>query len=116
MRRRRRRPPSGSGAAAPKVTVSVTKVSPAGSEYVSVKNVGKVTVNLKGWKLRDKSGHLLTLPSYSLKPGATVKVYTGRSKLGAGKLVLGKKADVWGTHDTVKVFDSQGVRKAVMRY
>ena len=109
-------PPSGSGVAAPKVTVSVTKVSPAGSEYVSVRNVGKGTVNLKGWKLRDTSGHVLTLPSYSLKPGATVKVYTGKSKLGAGKLVLGKRADVWGTHDTVKVFDSQGVRKAVMRY
>lgn len=94
----------------------VTKVAAAGAENVSVRNTGKVSINLAGWKLRDRSGKTLALRSYTLKPGATVKVYTGSGAKAAGKLFLRKQSNVWGSHDTANLYDANGMRVASIRY
>jgi hypothetical protein len=100
----------------PSVKVSVVKVKAAGAEYVTVKNTGKIKVNLAGWKLKDRSGKVLTLTRYTLKPGATVRVYTGSGTKAAGKLFLRKKSNVWSTHDTAKLYNTKGAKVASMRY
>ena len=48
------------------------------AEYVRIKNVSSSTRTLTGWKLRDKTGYTYTFPKFALKPGATVKVRTGK--------------------------------------
>ena len=107
--------PPGAGATA--VTMKIAKVSPLAAEYATVKNTGTVAVSLKGWKLADKAGHVLKLPSFTLKPGATVKIYTGKGTSTATKLYLAKQLDVWGgKHDTAKLFNAKGVRVALLRY
>ena len=90
----------------------------AKAEYVAIKNTGKVAFNLKGWKLKDRSGKTLNLKSYTLKAGATVKVYTGKGTKALGKSFLNKnkKVDVWSKHDTAKLYNTRGVQIASMRY
>ncbi|MDQ1619744.1 MAG: hypothetical protein QOE19_2313, partial [Actinomycetota bacterium] len=94
----------------------VRSVAPAGREYVALKNTGKVTVNLAGWKLKDASGTSLVLPSYSLKPGATVRVYTGTGVKTAKRIFLAKKANVWNRHDTTRLYDRNGAKVSARKY
>ena len=94
----------------------VRAVSPSGAEFVSVKNTGKVAVQLAGWKLKDQSGTTLRLPRRTLKAGATVRVYTGSGVNTARRLFLGKPGDVWGAHDRVRLIDRNAAVVARLRY
>jgi Lamin Tail Domain len=96
--------------------LAVMRVSAAGNEFVKVKNIGRISVNLKGYQLRDRSGHVLTLPSYTLKPGSSVKVFTGTGKAAAGKLFLKKTTNVWSTRDTASLFNTKGLKVGSLRY
>jgi hypothetical protein len=95
---------------------AVTKVSPSGTESVTVRNTGRVAVNLKNWRLKDASGKTLTLPAYTLRAGATVKIFTGTGTARAGRLYLAKRADVWSSRDTANLFDANGSRVARLTY
>ncbi len=105
-------------AAAGTATLRVRRVSPAGREYVVIKNVGTAPVDLAGYTLRDRAGHKLRLTSYQLAPGSKVKVFTGKGRAVAGKLFVGKRAsrDVWGSSDTAKLHGPRGVRLDRLRY
>jgi Lamin Tail Domain len=96
--------------------LAVMRVSAAGNEFVQVKNIGRISVNLKGYRLRDRSDHVLTLPSYTLKPGSSVKVYTGKGKAAAGKLFLKKTTNVWSTRDTASLLNTKGLKVGSLRY
>jgi len=96
--------------------VAITAVHAQGKETLSLKNSGTVTVQLKGWELRTRSGHRLTLPKYGLKAGATVRIHTGKGKTHGADLYLGKKAILGDKHDTVSVFDTGGLRAAHRSY
>jgi hypothetical protein len=96
--------------------LNIVRVSPAGAESLSVRNNGHVGVNLRGWKVMDRSGHVLRLTSYSLRPGATVRIFTGSGRAAAGRLFLGKSSDIWGAHDTAKLISNKGVKVSSLRY
>ncbi|MET8863607.1 lamin tail domain-containing protein [Nonomuraea sp. NPDC004580] len=52
-------------------------------EYVQVRNMTKKAVNLRGWTVRDatrRQDHIYTFGTFTLKPGKTVALRTGKGK------------------------------------
>jgi hypothetical protein len=77
-------------------------------EYMVVKNTGSVTINLKDWVV-DASPQRRALPSYTLKPGATVRIHTGSGSQASGRIYLGYKAPIWNNDgDTGRLYDPHG--------
>lgn len=55
-----------------------------GDEYAVVKNAGGSEINMKGWRLNaGDRGQDFYFPSYVLKAGASVRIYTNRTVKGA---------------------------------
>lgn len=108
----------GTAESASVVRLKVKRVSPRGREFVVLKNTGQVAVDLAGYRLRDRVGHRLVLPSYELDPGAKVKVYTGRGTSKVGKLFVGKRAsfNIWNKSDTAKLYGSDRRWLSQLRY
>ncbi|MBA2893510.1 lamin tail domain-containing protein [Nonomuraea soli] len=86
-------------------------------EYVQIKNVSREKVALDDWTLHDKTkgyGHTYTFTGFTLKPGKTVTVRTGRGKDTAGTLYWGRGGEgtysyVWNqTSDTAYLRDETG--------
>jgi hypothetical protein len=75
-------------AATPSVTFNRIYVNSPGSdtrsnsslnaEWVRLKNNTSKSIQLKGWTVRDKSGHVYTFGSFSLRSKKTVYVHTGK--------------------------------------
>lgn len=65
-----------------------------GDEYAVVKNAGGTEINLKGWLLNaGDRGQNFSFPSYVLKPGASVRIYTNRTIKGA--FSFGIRKAIW---------------------
>jgi hypothetical protein len=96
--------------------VRITRVSPAGLEWIKLRNSTTAAVQLRGFTLKDRSGRTLTLPRYWLRPDATVRVYTGAGAPSAGRIYLGRRTDVWSAHDAALLYDSRGVLVDKLRY
>ena len=95
----------------------VRSVSPRGRESVTLANTGRIATQLRGWRLRDRAGKVLVLPSYSLAPGATVRIFTGTGRARPRTLFLGRHVDLWfHSHDTVHVYDARGTSVDTLRY
>ncbi|MDQ1627888.1 MAG: hypothetical protein QOI54_1632 [Actinomycetota bacterium] len=94
----------------------IISVHAAGREFVTIKNTGKVTITLAGWKLRDASGTTVLLPRHTLKPSATVRIYTGRGVRSASRIFLKKKINLWNRHDTARLIDRNKARVSQRRY
>ena len=47
-------------------------------EYVVIKNSGSKAVVLSSWRLRDKANHVFDFPKFTLQPGSSVTVHTGK--------------------------------------
>ena len=76
------------------------------NEYVLIKNVGDVPVNLRGWKLYSEGGQWYTFPEVILQPGETVSVHSGPSA--SGPLVWTKRY-VWNDRgDKASLYDANG--------
>lgn len=70
------------------IRIDFVRYDPAGSdngsnghvnkEVVQIKNTTGQPRRMKGWTLRDKTGHRYTFPKTTLKPGRTVTVHTGK--------------------------------------
>jgi hypothetical protein len=97
-------------------SASITKVHAAGAEYVIVKNSGKVSVALRGMKLKDKHGKSLTLPAFTLPAGKSVAISTGKGKVTRTQLHVRKKLNLWSKHDVAKLVDSTGALVAQKKY
>ena len=92
--------------------VAMKDGSNSGDQWVSITNTGKVAVALKGWTLALKSdGSKLTLPTFTLKPGKTVKVHLGKGTKNKSNLYLGTK-EKFSAHDVVKLKDLKPVTVA----
>jgi hypothetical protein len=65
--------------------IAVASSGGANVEYVTIKNSGPKTVNLRGYALRDADDHTLKLGATKLKKGAKLRVVTGchRARNGA---------------------------------
>jgi Lamin Tail Domain len=46
-------------------------------EWVQLHNTSGSYINLTGWTLRDKAGHIFTFGSYTIKPHGYVTIHTG---------------------------------------
>ncbi|WP_297497143.1 lamin tail domain-containing protein, partial [Thermococcus sp.] len=81
-------------------------------KYVVLKNIGGKPANLTGWKLMDSRRnrrHAFIFPPFTLKPGATVTVHTGKGANTDIDLCWGKKRPVWNNGgDTAYLYDAQG--------
>lgn len=76
-------------------------------EYAVLKNTGRITVNLRGWRLwAGDAGQNYTLPSYSLAPGASVRVITG---CGGSGIKLCLSSPIWNNDgETGRLYDPRG--------
>lgn len=65
-----------------------------GDEYAVVKNAGGTALNMQGFLLNaGDRGQNFRFPSYTLKPGATVKIYTNRAI--KGSFSFGIRRAIW---------------------
>jgi competence protein ComEC len=87
-------------------------------EYALVRNTGRTAIDLAGWRLDAGDGsQRFTLPGYRLRPGATVRVHTGRGTTRAGHLFLGSSRPVWSNDgDTGTLVDPHNVTVSRHRY
>jgi Lamin Tail Domain len=124
---------SPASAATPSVQITKVYVNAPGSdssknvngEYVVIKNTTKSTISLKSWTLRDKSNHVYTFPSVSLKSGKTFTIYTGKGTNTSTKLYEGRSAHIWNNtggdaaylrNSTSKQIDSCSWKGSVSSY
>lgn len=61
------------------VVLRIVKVAPQGDsdEYVTIRNVSRRTVKLRGYQLRDAADHTIRLRATSLKPKRSLRIVTG---------------------------------------
>ena len=52
------------------------------AEWVRMTNERTYNINLRGWTLRDKAGHIYRFGTYTLRPGKNVYVHTGHGTNG----------------------------------
>ncbi|MEV7617093.1 lamin tail domain-containing protein [Streptomyces sp. NPDC089799] len=64
-------------------------------EWVQITNGTATAVSLKGWTLNDASRHTYTFGAFTLKPGKTVTVKTGRGTNTTSTLFQQRAAYVW---------------------
>lgn len=81
----------------------ITAVTRTKHEVVTIKNTGKVPINLQGWKLVNHKGAKLRLAKRIVAPGAKVKISTGKSMFD-------------NLHDKVKLVDTSGFVVQLFRY
>jgi micrococcal nuclease len=79
-----------------------------GDEYAVIKNVGSTAANLEGYSLNaGDTGQDFTFPSFVLRPGAEVKVYTNRDIPGSFSFGYGRA--IWNNQgDCGYLYDSHG--------
>ena len=76
------------------VAARITKVQPAGDEYVTVKNAGTSVFDLRTWTLGTER-LFITLPHRDLRPGQSVRVYTGPGTSTAHRLDVSRAGNLW---------------------
>jgi hypothetical protein len=79
-------------------------------EWVVLKNRGNYTVNLTGWKIKNRNyKDSYTLPEFYLKAGDSVKIHTGKGLDTAEDLYIGRDQSFWDNDiDVITVFDGNG--------
>ncbi|MCD0449155.1 lamin tail domain-containing protein [Actinocorallia sp. API 0066] len=113
----------GQAGAAPKPSLKFAKIqydapgpdtrdnSQLNREYVVIKNTGRKAVPLRNWTLRDAQRHTYKFPKFTLKPGKTVTVHTGKGKNTAAHLYMNRSWYVWNNDkDTATLRNAKGVK------
>jgi hypothetical protein len=78
-------------------------------EWASIRNTTRTTRTLTHWTLRDKSNHVFTFPTFTLRAGATVKVHSGKGTKSSTNLYYNKAWYVWNnTGDTAYLRNASG--------
>ena len=74
--------PTDGAAASAAGTITIVGISYDGSgdkepdEYVEIRNDSDQTIELGGWKLKDKADHLFTFPEFVIQPAQVCRIYT----------------------------------------
>ena len=76
-------------------------------EYVVIRNTGTSDVNLAGWKLKDEVDHTYAFPSFTLKAGHMVTVYTGSGTNTQSSLYWGSGSPIWNNDGDTAYLYSQ---------
>lgn len=79
-------------------------------EWVEILNEGAEAVNLEGYSLKDAANHIYAFPAFTLKPGATVRLYSGQGQNDARSLYWGLVGEsVWNNSgDSAFLRDREG--------
>jgi len=78
-------------------------------EYIVIKNIGEVDVDMKGWILKDEANHQYRFPSFILKAGGTVTVYTGSGTSTETELYWESDSPIWNNDgDTAYLYNEKG--------
>jgi hypothetical protein len=64
-------------------------------ETVVIANRGTSRVVMTGWTLRDRSGHVFRFPTFILRAGGRVRIYTGRGSNNTANLFWNSHGYVW---------------------
>jgi hypothetical protein len=80
-------------------------------EWVAIKNFGQQAHQLRGWTLRDNSGHSFHFPQFRLPPNTTVRVHTGDGQRTRHNLYWGVENDVWNNTGDRATLHSQDGRR-----
>jgi hypothetical protein len=73
-------------------------------EWAQVHSTCSATKSLSGFRLRNRAGTSFTFPTFSLPPGGTVRVHTGKRTNSATDLFWRRTAPAWGnTADTASL-------------
>ena len=79
------------------------------AEWVLIRNTTRTTKTLTHWTLRDRSNHIFTFPTFTLRAGASVKVHSGKGTKSAANLYYNKTWYVWNnTGDTAYLRNAAG--------
>ena len=86
-----------------KIRIAAARYNPQGrdasrlnGEFVKVVNRGDSTVSLRGWALTSRHSHITRrLAGVHLRPGASVRVHTGRGHRTAHDVYLGRHRPMW---------------------
>jgi hypothetical protein len=65
------------------------------AEWVTIVNRGARTWNLKGWTLRDRTGHVYRFPRFRLHPHKSVRIHTGHGRNDRNDLYWRQSWYVW---------------------
>jgi excisionase family DNA binding protein len=75
-------------------------------QYVCFVNKGSSAVDMSSWHVQDRTGATYDFPSFTLQPGATVCLRTGKGSNSETDLYWGRGSSVWRNEgDTVSLFD-----------
>ena len=85
--------------------VSMPSQKASGDKYVTIKNTGKISVNLKGWTITTKAKKVLTLPSYSLAVGKSVRIHPGPGRTRGADVYLRKRTSLFARHESLTLRD-----------
>lgn len=65
------------------------------AEWIRIKNFSSTKKVLTGWTLRDRSKHVYRFGTFTLGPGNSVRVHTGRGADSRSHLYWGEESYVW---------------------
>lgn len=86
-------------------------------EWVKIVNHKSTRVRLRGWTLRDSDGNVYRFPTFTLKPGAAVRVHTGKGRNSATDLYWGRRNYVWDNRaDSARLRSSSGLTLSTCRW
>ncbi|MGW7486626.1 lamin tail domain-containing protein [Streptomyces sp. NPDC054786] len=68
------------------------------AEYVTVKNTGRMPVNLRGWTLSDRAGHTYRFGNFRLDGHRQVRVHTGIGRNNRWDVFQDRRDYVWDNH------------------
>ena len=115
--------PSSTPTSPPAIGITIVEVlaDPSGidadGEYVRIRNDGASTVTMTGWTLRDLANATFTFPTFTLAPGAEVRVWVRSGVNDATNLYWGRGSAVWNNDgDTAILRDASGVEVARLSY
>jgi hypothetical protein len=78
-------------------------------EWIRVTNAERSLADMTGWQLYDESGRVYVFPRFTLAPGASAKVFTGRGSDGRAELYIGRGSPIWNNDgDTAILKDASG--------
>jgi hypothetical protein len=96
--------------------VSMPSHKASGDKYVTIKNIGKVAVNLKGWTITTKAKKVLTLPSFSLAVGKSVRIHPGPGRTTGADVYLKKATSMFARHESLTLRDLVKVTVATRKW
>lgn len=79
------------------------------AEWVELRNTGRAAVSLMGWTVRNLKRHVYRFKGLTLRPGATVKVHTGRGTDTGKNVYWGSRYYIWDNDgDKATLRDARG--------